>query len=53
MGFDNMTVICDLIRLIRGKFWKKFRLERIGTKKVQAVRRDNYLDLLIKRKYSG
>jgi hypothetical protein len=44
IGFDNMAVICDLIRLIRGNFWKKPGLERRGVEKIQTVRRDKYLD---------
>lgn len=44
IGFDNMAVIYDLIRWIKGKAWKESRLERMGTEKVQVVRRDNYLD---------
>lgn len=40
-GFDHMAVICDLIK-IRAKAWKKSTTA--GIEKVQAVRRENYLD---------
>lgn len=41
-GFDHMAVICDLIR-IRAKIEKNPNTT-IGIEKVQAVKRDNYLD---------
>lgn len=50
IGFDNTAVICDLIRLVRGKFWKKPGLERMGVEKIQTVWRDKYLDTFYKKR---
>lgn len=52
IGFDNMAVVCDLIRLAGENFWKKPGLERMGVEKIQTVKRDKYLDNFLKKETS-
>lgn len=39
-----------MIRLVRGNFWKKPGLDRMGVEKIQTVRRDKYLDTFYKKR---
>lgn len=47
IGFDNMAVIWDLIKLIRGKVWKKSQLERMRTENTGSKEKQLFGQLLI------